>query len=244
MDSIWTWLIVVPTMALSTIGFGTVNLILSLFGSSQRAQIEQGRRWARSLLWLARTRVRVDGLEKLDTHGSYVFVANHLSYMDTPVVFSSIPVQFRFLAKKGLFKIPFLGWHLTTAGHIPVPREDPRSSLRTLSRAAELIQAKGISLLIFPEGGRTIDGELHEFKDGAAYLAIKAQAPVVPLAIIGTREILPMGSAVIHAGHVRLLIGDPIPTTGMTLHDRKRLTESARDQVAAMLGSAISLGTR
>jgi 1-acyl-sn-glycerol-3-phosphate acyltransferase len=244
MDSVWTWLVIVPLMAFSTIACGTLSLVLSLFPSTQRIQIEMGRLWAKSLLLIARTKVEIQGLEKIDPNGSYVFVSNHLSYMDTPVVFSSIPVQFRFLAKKGLFKIPFLGWHLSTAGHIPVPREDPRSSLRTLSRAAELIQTHAISLLIFPEGGRTMDGELHDFKDGAAYLAIKAQAPVVPLALRGTREILPMGSATIRHGRVRLLVGDPIQTTGLTLHDRRRLTEAAREQVAAMLGGAISLGTR
>jgi len=231
-------------MALSTIVCGTMSLVLALFRLPQRYQIEMGRSWAKSLLWISRTKVEIHGIEKIDPNGSYVFVSNHLSYMDTPVVFSSIPVQFRFLAKKGLFQIPFLGWHLHTAGHIPVPREDPRSSLRTLSRAAELIQTHSISLLIFPEGGRTMDGELHDFKDGAAYLAIKAQAPLVPLALIGTREILPMGSATIRHGHVRLQVGDPIPTAGMTLHDRKRLTEAAREQVAAMLVGTISLGTR
>jgi 1-acyl-sn-glycerol-3-phosphate acyltransferase len=244
MDLIWTWLIVVPAMAISTIACGTISLLFAVFGSGERRQIEVGRRWARSLLWLARTKVEVHGLDKLDRNGSYVFVSNHLSYMDTPVVFSYIRLQFRFLAKKGLFQIPFLGWHLSTAGHIPVPREDPRSSVRTLSRAAELIQTRGISLLIFPEGGRTMDGELHEFKDGAAYLAIKAHVPLVPLGLTGTREILPMGSATIHPGRVRLLVGDPIPTAGMTLHDRRRLTDQAREQVAAMLGNPISLGTR
>jgi 1-acyl-sn-glycerol-3-phosphate acyltransferase len=244
MNFVWTWLVIVPAMAISTIVCGSVSLILAVFRSTQRQQIEIGRMWAKSLLWISRTKVEVRGIEKIDPNGSYVFVSNHLSYMDTPVVFSSIPVQFRFLAKKGLFQIPFLGWHLHTAGHIPVPREDPRSSLRTLSRAAHLIQTHGISLLIFPEGGRTLDGVLTDFKDGAAYLAIKAQAPIVPLALIGTREILPMGSATIRPGRVRLEVGDPIPTAGMTLHDRRRLTEAAREQVAAMLGGAISLGTR
>jgi 1-acyl-sn-glycerol-3-phosphate acyltransferase len=242
MDPVWTWLVVVPAMALSTIACGTVSLVLALFRSTQRQQIEIGRLWAKSLLLIARTKVKIQGLEKIDANGSYVFVSNHLSYMDTPVVFSSIPVQFRFLAKKGLFQIPFLGWHLSTAGHIPVPREDPRSSLRTLSRAAELIQTQGISLLIFPEGGRTMDGELHDFKDGAAYLAIKAQAPLVPLALLGSREILPMGSATIRHGKVRLVVGDPIPTAGLTLHERRRLTEMAREQVASMLGGVLATG--
>ena len=89
-----------------------------------------------------------------------------------------------------------------------------------------------------------MDGELHMFKDGAAYLAIKAQAPLVPLALLGTREILPMGSSTIRPGRVRLLVGDPIRTTGFTMHDRRRLTETAREQVSGMLNGAISLGTR
>ena len=109
-------------------------------------------------------------------------------------------------------------------------------------RAAELIQTQGISLLIFPEGGRTMDGELHDFKDGAAYLAIKAQAPLVPLALLGSREILPMGSATIRRGKVRLVVGDPIPTAGLTLHERWRLTEMARERVASMLGAVLATG--
>ena len=101
-------------------------------------------------------------------------------------------VNFRFMAKKGLFKIPFLGTHLQRAGHIPVPREDPRASIRALSQAAKIINERHISVLIFPEGGRSENGELQEFKEGAAYIAIKAGIPVVPVALCGTRAILPM----------------------------------------------------
>ncbi len=237
MGRLWSWLFVAPAIILSTIFFGALSAFAWLFGAGERPQIELARRWARSLLYFAGTNVEIHGLERIDPRQSYVFAANHLSYMDTPVVFSSIPVQFRFLAKKGLFQIPFLGWHLSTAGHIPVPREDPRASLRTLSRAAELIQSRGISLLIFPEGGRAMDGKLRGFKDGAAYLAIKAQAPLVPLALIGTREVLPMGSATFRRGRVRLLIGEPIPTAGLGNRDRASLTEAVRERVAAMLDS-------
>jgi|SRR5579885_323755 len=232
MDLLRTWLFAVPLMALSTIACGTASLVLCLFESIGRKQIAIGRAWARSLLWIAGIKVKVEG--RLDPSARCVFVSNHLSYMDTPVVFSCLP-EFRFLAKKGLFRIPFLGWHLKTAGHIPVPREDPRASLRTLSRAADMIEEQGTSLLIFSEGGRAMDGQLGDFKEGAAYLAIKAQAPLVPIALIGTREILPMGSGVIHPGRVTLRLGSPIPTEGMTLRDRQRLTDSARSQIAAML---------
>jgi 1-acyl-sn-glycerol-3-phosphate acyltransferase len=221
-------------MAISTILCGSVSLIFALFGSAERKQIATGRLWARSLLWLAGVKVEVEGAERIDPRLRCVFVSNHLSYMDTPVVFSYLP-EFRFLAKKGLFRIPFLGWHLKTAGHVPVPREDPRAALKTLSRAAELIEEKQTSLLIFSEGGRAMDGRLAEFKEGAAYLAIKAQAPLLPIALLGTREILPMGSAIMHRGRVQLRFGSPIPTAGLKMHDRQKLTEAARAQIAAML---------
>lgn len=234
MSRLRSFLFVAPLTILSTISCGAMSLVAALFGS-QRRQIEIARMWARSLLFFAGVKAEVEGLDKIDPQGRYVFVSNHLSYMDTPVVFSRIPVQFRFLAKKGLFQIPFLGWHLKTAGHIPVPREDPLASLRTLSRTAELIGTHGISVLFFPEGGRSLDGKLSDFKDGAAYIAIKAQTPLVPLALVGTREIMPMGSAVIRPGRVRLRIGDPIATAGLTLKDRGRVTEAARKQVESMM---------
>jgi 1-acyl-sn-glycerol-3-phosphate acyltransferase len=155
--------------------------------------------------------------------------------MDTPVVLSSIPVQFRFLAKKGLFQITFLGTHLKQAGHIPVPREDPRAAIRTMNDAAQAIRERSISMLIFPEGGRS-DGTLRPFKDGGAYIAIKAEAPLLPVALVGTRAVMPMGSPVFHPfREVRLLIGDPIPTTGLAVRDRQQLTDAAREQIVAML---------
>ena len=110
--------------------------------------------------------------------------------------------------------------------------------MRTLSLTAELIGTKGISVLFFPEGGRSPDGRLQEFKDGAAYIAIKAQAPLVPIALIGTREILAYGSAVFRSGRVRLRIGDPIPTKGLVLKDRERLTDAARERIVEMLAGA------
>jgi len=233
----WFWgALVYPLAALSTIFCGTISIVLSLFGEkSQRKQIAVARAWSHSLLIFGHVKVRVEGLEKIDPEGRYVFASNHLSYVDTPVVFTNIPVQFRFLAKRGLFSIPFLGWHLKTAGHIPVTIGDPRAALKILTLAAHLIQTRGISLLIFPEGGRSEDGILHEFKDGASYMAIKAQAPLVPLALIGTREVLPMHSALLRRGNVTLRVGDPISTVGMTLRDREALTASAREQVVAML---------
>jgi 1-acyl-sn-glycerol-3-phosphate acyltransferase len=174
-------------------------------------------------------------LEKIDPRRPYVFAANHLSYMDTPVVLSRIPVKFRFMAKSGLFKIPFLGTHLAQAGHIPVPLEDPRAAVKTLSLAAQTIRERGISILVFPEGGRSDDGVLQEFKEGAAYIAIKAGVPIVPVALIGTRGILAMHSATFHAGPVRLRIDDPIDTRDLKLSDRGELTARVRERIVQML---------
>jgi 1-acyl-sn-glycerol-3-phosphate acyltransferase len=244
MALIWSLLIVAPLIVLSTMACGAVSVIASLFDSTGRAAIRVARAWSRSLLLIARVRVKVEGLKKIDPGTSYVFCSNHLSYMDTPVVLSSIPAEFRFLAKEGLFQIPFLGTHLKQAGHIPVPREDPRRAVRTMTRAGRIMREHGVSLLIFPEGGRSHDGVLQPFKEGAAYIAIKAQAPLIPVAIIGTHEVLAMGSAVFHAGRVRVQIGDPIPTEGLTLRDRGALTEAARQQIAELLGTEAGVNPR
>ncbi len=227
----WSLVFVDPLIILSTIYFG----LISMFGSKP---MKSARRWARSLLAIAGVRVKVEGLEKLTPGASYVFASNHLSYMDTPVILANIPADFRFMAKDGLFKIPLLGTHLGQAGHIPVPRYDPRAAVKSMTLAADSIRTRNISILIFPEGGRSHDGVLQPFKDGAAYIAIKAGVPIVPLAISGTHEILAMHSATFHRGAVTLRIGDPIPTEGLTLHDRKSATEIARTSVSALLSES------
>jgi 1-acyl-sn-glycerol-3-phosphate acyltransferase len=232
---VWSLCVILPLIALSTILCGCVSIAISFFDPAGNKTLGVARYWARTLLWVTRVRVEVEGLEKIDPHGHYVFCGNHLSYMDTPVVLAHIPVQFRFLAKDGLFRIPFLGTHLTQAGHVPVPRGDPRAAVKIMTHAAELLRSRAISLLIFPEGGRSKDGNLQPFKEGAAYIAIKAQAPLVPIALIGTRAVLPMHGKVFRSGTVRLRIGDPIPTQGMILKDRERLTNQARERVAEML---------
>jgi 1-acyl-sn-glycerol-3-phosphate acyltransferase len=227
--------ITAPAVVLATVGYGLVSLIISLFESSGRKQIAVARAWARCLLRVSGVKVKVEGLEKIASDASYVFVSNHLSYMDTPVVLANIPVQFRFLAKRGLFQIPFLGTHLARAGHIPVPREDARAAVKTMSTAAQVIRERGISLLIFPEGGRSAEGELGAFKEGAAYIAIRAGVPLVPVALNGTREILPYGSGHVRSGSVLMRIGEPVPTAELPLRDRARVTAELRDRIASML---------
>jgi len=130
-----------------------------------------------------------------------------------------------------------MGTHLRRAGHLPVVKDDPRASLKSMSDAARIIRESGISVMLFPEGGRSTDG-LKDFKEGAAYVAIKAGVPVVPVAMLGTREVLPMGSMQIMSGVVELRIGDPIPTANFTLKDRALLTQTMRDKVAELIGES------
>jgi 1-acyl-sn-glycerol-3-phosphate acyltransferase len=235
MAFLWSLVVVDPLIILSTILFGLVSIVVTLFDKTGDAGLRVARAWARSLLFVAGVRVEVEGLEKLDPRASYVICSNHLSYMDTPVVLTHVPVRFRFLAKRGLFQIPFLGTHLTQAGHVPVPREDPRAAVRTMNVAAQAIRARGISMLVFPEGGRSEDGMLQPFKEGAAYIAIKAGVPILPIVLTGTREVLPYGGSVFRRGHVRLQIGEPIPTAGLTLRDREQVTSVARARIVRML---------
>jgi 1-acyl-sn-glycerol-3-phosphate acyltransferase len=227
-------LITDPLIILATILYWSASQIASLFDATGRKQASIASAWARALLRLSRVKVKVEGLEKIATDRNYVFVSNHLSYMDTPVFLANIPVQFRFLAKRGLFQVPFLGWHLKRAGHIPVPRGDARAAVKMMNTAAQMVRERGISLLIFPEGGRSRDGSLGEFKEGGAYIAIQAGVPLVPVALMGTRDVLPFGSGHIQRGNVTMRIGDPIPTDQASPRDRMRLTNELRHQILAL----------
>jgi 1-acyl-sn-glycerol-3-phosphate acyltransferase len=234
MSLLRSWLFSAPLIMLSTIVMGTISLVDSFFDATGNSQHRLARIWAKMLLTVSFIRVRAEGLEKLDPNASYVFVANHGSLMDIPAILSQLPHQFRFFAKKSLYRIPFLGTHLHRAGHLPVDRSSARASLKSMSQGARIIAERGISMLLFPEGGRSAEG-LKEFKEGAVYIAIKAGVPIVPMAVVGMRDLLPMGSAHVRSGSVVLRIGDPIPTSGLKLDQREELTQRLYAEVARML---------
>ena len=232
-----------PLIVLATIVLGTASILASVFDTTGNTQHHIARLWARILLSVSFIRVRVEGLENLDAGASYVFAANHASYMDIPALLSQLPYQFRFFAKKGLFSIPFLGTHLHRAGHLPVDRSNARNSLKSMSEGARVIAERRVSVLLFPEGGRSPEG-LREFREGAAYIAIKAGAPLVSVVIVGMRPLLPMGSIHIRSGDVVLRIGAPISTSGLKSSDRGELTRRAYDDILRLLGDATPAAVR
>jgi 1-acyl-sn-glycerol-3-phosphate acyltransferase len=212
-----------------------ISLICSLWDRNGRAQHRLAQRWSRMLLAVCFVTWEVEHAGTLDPDGSYVVVSNHSSYMDIPVLYSAIDLQLRFFAKKGLFSIPLLGWHLVRAGHLAVVRGDARASLRSMSDGARLIRERNISVLLFPEGGRSEVG-IRPFKEGAAYIAIKAGVPVVPVGLVNVRGVLPMHSLLLRPAHVKVCIGKPIDTSALTPKDRARLNETLQEQVAELAG--------
>ena len=222
-----------PLIFMATGFMWSVSLGASLFDRTGRLQHKVAVAWGRMLLRICMIRVDVLGAEKLDADQQYVFVSNHFSLVDTPVMFGSMPREFRILARHGLWKIPFIGWHLNRAGHVPVERENPRAAARSLAHAAEKLR-DGTSLLIFPEGGRTREATMRRFKQGAGAIAIQAQQPIVPMALVGTRKILLPNSAHLHPGHAELRVGKPIPTVGLTSRDAAQLMRDVQETVAAL----------
>src|SRR5450631_232023 len=183
-----TMLICIPLMSLATAFFGFISLICGLWDKSGRQQHYVAHLWARTMLILALSPVRIIGAEKLNPAEVAVYASNHLSYMDTPVLFAKLPFQFRILAKQGLWKVPFVGWYLKRSGQVPIDSRSSRSAVAGLLRGVAVLKA-GKPLFVFPEGKRTPDGHLQTAASGGAFMAIRAGVPLVPLALIGTYEL-------------------------------------------------------
>ncbi|HUI85168.1 MAG TPA: lysophospholipid acyltransferase family protein [Candidatus Binatia bacterium] len=231
-----SWCVFVPIVYLYTGVLGTLALLASPFDGSGRVQHWCARIWATIILKTVGIRARVEGLQHLHTSPAAIYAANHLSAIDIPLLYAHLPGQFRIMAKRALFRYPFLGWYLKRSGQIPIVVGDPHASLRSLNRAGDALR-RGMPLVVFPEGGRSRTGELQEFMGGAFYAAIRAQAPVVPMAIVGTYEMLPMNSFHVIPGEAVLTIGEPIPTAGLRVRDTGRLARQVRQAIAELYDS-------
>ncbi|HEX4133601.1 MAG TPA: lysophospholipid acyltransferase family protein [Bryobacteraceae bacterium] len=227
-----------PAVIVLTIVMGAISYVCSLWDRAGKTQHRLARQWGRMLMALSSVHATIRGGERLNSCTGYVVVANHSSFMDIPALYSALPLEIRFFAKKGLYSIPLLGWHLRRAGHLPVVRGDARASLKSMSDGAKLMRETGISVLLFPEGGRTAEDGIRPFKEGAAYIAIKAGVPVLPVGLRNMRTVLPMGSWLLRPAKVEIHIGEPIDTSAMTLHDRGRLNEMLQERVAGLAGQA------
>jgi 1-acyl-sn-glycerol-3-phosphate acyltransferase len=222
-----------PLIWIYTIILGCISLLASFFDRSGEIQHGFARLWSRIILGTIGAKVQIEGLERIDTSRAQVYVVNHLSALDIPVLYAYLPFQFRILAKKELFSYPFMGWHLRRSGQIPVVLENPKASVRSLNLAVAAIKS-GKSLVIFPEGGRSPDGQLKSFMGGAFYAGIKAQVDIVPIALVGTYEMLKMNTWHIRPGPVQMIVGEPIHTAGMSPRDIGKTTQRAREAIAEL----------
>jgi 1-acyl-sn-glycerol-3-phosphate acyltransferase len=217
-----------------TVVMATISLAASPFDRTGAIQHWCARWWCRLIAWTIGARITLRGAGNLEPGLTYVYMANHCSLVDIPALFAYLPYQFKIMAKKELFYVPFMGWHLWTAGNFPVDRSDPRKTARSLRDVVEGVRG-GKSLAVFPEGTRSPDGKLGEFKPGSFKLALRAGVPVVPIAIRGTHEVLPKHSLVPRPGKVEVIIGKPISTSGMSEKDARGLMESVHRAIESEL---------
>ena len=218
----------IPLVTIYTILFGTVSLLSTLVDRSGNFAHRCARGWARWILKTTGVRVRVAGLEHIAANRSYVFAANHQSIYDIPIVFASIPAQLRIVAKESLGRIPFLGWHLHRAGHLLVDRRNPGPDIVLKMRR---LVGESSSLIVFPEGTRSVDGTVGRFKKGSFLVAIDAKLPVVPVTIAGSRHTMKKGQLMVCPGDVELTIHPPIPTAEVSRDDVLAFSNRVREVV-------------
>jgi 1-acyl-sn-glycerol-3-phosphate acyltransferase len=218
-----------PVLFISTIFFGSAAiLVVFLTGNKDLAHL-CGRIWGNVNLRAAGVTVKLRGLENIDPKHSYVFASNHESWFDIFAILGKLPVQFRWLAKEELFKLFVLGRAMAAIGYIPIDRSDRRKAFESIQTAADRVKS-GTSVVIFPEGTRSPDGVLQDFKKGGFILAIQSQQPIVPISLSGSHRILPKrGRWIIEPGVIRMTIEKPIPTAGLTIKDRDYIINAVRE---------------
>jgi 1-acyl-sn-glycerol-3-phosphate acyltransferase len=226
-----TVFVLLPAIATYTIVLGILSLASTLVDRRGRFAHRCAQWWSRAIL--GTTGVTIDRRGSLPASDTgCVFVANHSSFYDIPILFAAIPRQLRIVAKAALGRLPFIGWHLRWAGHLLIDRQHPGAGVLKRMRR---MTAQEASLIVFPEGSRTIDGQLLRFKGGVFLLAIESGVPIVPISISGSRTVMPKGRFMVHPARVRVTVHDLIPTSGLTREDARTLA----DRVRAIVASAV-----
>ena len=214
----------------STFVWSSLACLAAAVDRSGESMVWIARQWTRWIFGGCGIRVEAKGLENIDPSQPYVIMTNHQSVIDIGAVIQTLPISFRFVAKKELTWIPIFGWALVLAGHVIIDRRERSKAVSSLEQAAQRV-AKGVNVIIFPEGTRSTTGVLQTFKSGGFHLAIQAQVPTLPATISGTRVITPKNSLRVESGTVKVVYGKPIPTAGLSIDDRGSLKEQVREAI-------------
>jgi 1-acyl-sn-glycerol-3-phosphate acyltransferase len=219
--TIWCW----TGCVFSTVFWGTVSLLGSLVSGSGRIQHYCMRRWSKDNLWMSRALVEIEGLENLICSGPQIIVANHSGLHDILSLSAYLPIQFRWIAKKSLFRVPFMGWHMRRSGYIAIDRENPREAARSIIKAADEIR-NGTNAIAFPEGTRSRTGDLGSFHSGAFSLALRTGVPLVPVTLDGSYRVIVPNTLRVNPGTIiRIKVDRPIDLSSYPKGDKRKLME-------------------
>ncbi len=233
--------VVLANYVLSTIFLSIFALFVALFDKREETVHRIGRFWAKLHLSIAGIDVSMEGLEKLSSP-PYVLMCNHQSALDIYALMAGLPLSFKWIAKRQLFRIPLFGWAIRKAGYISIDRENPREALKAIEEAARKIR-EGMNIIIFPEGTRSADGELLPFKKGGFTLALRAMVPVVPVGIYGSSALQPKGSSIpVKKGVIYIHAGEPIILEGMDRSQKTRVMEDVRLRIEGLMAKGEALG--
>jgi len=230
-----SYFILAPLIWAYTIILGTVSLICSLFDRNGRIQHKFARFWSRLVMKTILSPVKVAGMSNdgFDNSKPRVFAVTHVSALDIPILYVHLPLQFRIIFKSELLAYPFVGWHLRRSGQVCINQQNPAASIGAIKSALRSLRS-GMPLVIFPEGGRTRDGQIQPFLPGAFFLAIKAQADIVPIALVDTFDLLPMNTYHIKCQPLEMRVGEPISTTGLTVQDTDAVSSKVKTAIEAL----------
>lgn len=222
-----------PLIYMYTVVLGIISIPVSLLGEKETILHGFARFWSLLIMKTIASPVKVSGLDNIDTSKPHVYAVNHGSALDIPVLYVYLPFQFRILFKKELLAYPIVGWHLKRSGQVCIDQQNAGGSIGSIRSALRSLK-KGTPLVIFPEGGRTPDGDIKPFMPGAFFLAIRSQVNIVPVALVGTYELLPMNTYHIKCRPLEMRVGSPISTQGLRMQDMDALSAQVQKAVEGL----------